>query len=417
MADNLNRMKSAFGKSSPALKLLLIAALFCHLLFLLNLKFRFLNPFSHDMALFRNVRGADFNAVYMAGRYARAGENLYRIPTYDEGIPHTRFRYTPPVAFLIGIPMSLIPNVFIASRLWVLINEILLFINILITIKMCGDNRRLIAAVCLWLLYFPFAVEIYMGQFSFLMASLLFWSAYCLSKGCRRTGLAAWMGAILLKLFPIWMLPLVWKRAGRKATIASLTALFLLTVPYFMRHRDAARDFFSLNMPAAAKNEMQPYGGNQGLRHMLLHYRRIVPALPQRTVSALPAAAGLALFIFLTAASLKGSWKPMPLFALGTALFFIISPDVWEHHYVLWLPFFVSYYIMKEKPGWAFWVSFIFIAMPTPHIFSNLGTNNDLPPAAAFLYFSIKPLGNIIFALALMRDLTQPPAFKDIQTQ
>ena len=102
-------------------------------------------------------------------------------------------------------------------------------------------------------------------------------------------------------------------------------------------------------MPAAAKNEMQPYGGNQGLRHMLLHYRRIVPALPQRTASALPAAAGLALFIFLTAASLKGTWKPMPLFALGTALFFILSPDVWEHHYVLLLPFFVSYYIMKEK--------------------------------------------------------------------
>lgn len=416
MADSLNRLKIAYGKSSSALKLLLIAALLCHLLFLANLKFRFLNPLSHDMALFRDVRGADFNAVYMAGRYARTGENLYRVPTYNEGIPHTRFRYTPPVAFIIGIPMSLIPNVFIASRLWVLINELLLLINIIITIRFCGDKKRLIVATCLWLLYFPFAVELYMGQFSFLMASLTFWAAHCLSKGCRRAGLASWMAAILLKLFPIWLLPLFWKRAGRGATLAALILLIILTVPYFMRHPDAAQDFMKLNLPFSQKSETEAYGGNQGLHHMLLHYRQIIPALPQRMASALPAVAGLALLIFLTAASLKGGRHPMPLFALGMALFFIISPDLWEHHYVLLLPFFVSYYIMKEKAGMAFWSSFIFCAMPTLHIFLDSGANNILQSAATFLYFTIKPLGNIIFVLILIRDLTQATEFKDIQT-
>ena len=140
------RLAEAFREASPLMKAAIVIALLCHLSFLANLRWKFLNCLSYDMMTFRQVRGVDFNAVYMAGRYARRGENLYTVPYYEEGIPHTRFRYTPPIAFVVGVPFSLIPNFFTASKIWALVTEILFVINVLLSVRFCADKRRILPA-------------------------------------------------------------------------------------------------------------------------------------------------------------------------------------------------------------------------------------------------------------------------------
>jgi hypothetical protein len=92
--------------------------------------------------------------------------------------------------------------------------------------------------------------------------------------------------------------------------------------------------------------------------------------------------------------------------------FFLASPQVWEHHYVMLLPALVLAY--RARPGWLLAGVWLLLALPTPFGFSALqpaiAANHDLrgfllsptwqlllqhaskavPTVLLFAYFSVK---------------------------
>jgi hypothetical protein len=405
------RLFSAFRKAPRIWKILFLLGIGCHLAFVSNLVFGFLTPFSHDMTLFRPHQGIDFKAVYASGLYARGGMNLYREGPVD-GIEHTVFRYTPVVAFFPGIPFSLIPNIGVAYGIWVFINEIFLIINLFLTIHFCEKEERIIPSLLLWMFFFPYAVEVYMGQFSFVTGSLIFWSALALWKKRGNLAVIFWIPAILLKIFPLLFIPVFWKRASPGKTLSALGAVLLLTIPYFMFHPYDFNDFLRLNLPLGKPALTQPYYGNQGLYHFALAFRQNMPEIPASFVVLFIRCAGMICLCFFLYFCLKGRRSILLLFSLGASLFFILSLEVWEHHYVLILPFFALYCLSQQRTGPFFFAAFILCAIPTLYILVNPSgflkpdcTSLSLNSSETFLYFAIKPLGITIFMANLFYDL------------
>lgn len=406
------RLASSFRKAGISSRLLLFVSILIHIFFLLNLFTGILKPFSHDMTLFREVRGVDFNAIFMSGHYLRSGENLYRIPTQDEGVPHTRFRYTPPAAFFIGLPFSLFPRnrFFTASAFWTVIIELVLIFNILLTIKFCSIEKRILPAVSMWLIYFPFAVELYMGQFTFIMASLFFWSILAIKKNRFFSAVFLWIPSVLLKIFPLLFAPLYVRYAGLRKSALAVLIMTLLVLPWFLFHPIQFNDFLALNLQPGKSIPDTPYAGNPGFFHLALYISQFLPGLEKEAVNIVSLFTGMIILGFFLILS---SRRKISLFipaGLVAASFFFISREVWEHHYTLLLPFFILYFIDARKPDILFCMAFVLCALPTFFIFFNMAgplgenaLNLTLRPVAGLLYFLIKPLGVILFIVALLK--------------
>jgi len=85
---------------APAALLGLGAAV--HLLFLLSLRFGWLNPLFNDTC-HRFGPGGDFFSIYAAGVKGRAGESVYTIGGHVETVPYAyAFRYAPLVAYTVA---------------------------------------------------------------------------------------------------------------------------------------------------------------------------------------------------------------------------------------------------------------------------------------------------------------------------
>jgi hypothetical protein len=405
------RLVSAFRKSPLIWKLLIFLGIGCHLAFVLNLVWGFFKPLSHDMVLFSPHQGIDFKAVYASGIYARRGMNLYQEGAVD-GVEHTVFRYSPIVAFLVGIPFSLISNVRTAYWIWILFNEILFAVNLFLTIYFCKKEERILPCLAAWMLFFPYAVELYMGQFSFLTGSLLFWSALSLWKKRENPALAFWVPAILLKIFPLVLIPVFWKRTSPVKIFFALVLVLVLNLPYFLSHPDVTSYFLEKNYPLGRVPLSQPYFGNQGLYHFALAFRQNLPEIPASFVLKFIRCFGggvTCLFLYLC---LKGRRDPVLLFQLGISLFFILSLEVWEHHYVLILPFFVLHFMQQKRSEHLATAAWILCALPTLYFLINPSgslkpgsTSLSLNSSETFLYFAIKPMGISIFMAVLFRDL------------
>ena len=79
----VGRVSTALKANAPAALLALGVAV--HLLFLLSLRFGWLNPLFND-TLHRFGPGGDFFSIYAAGVKARAGESVYTVGGHVEPI-------------------------------------------------------------------------------------------------------------------------------------------------------------------------------------------------------------------------------------------------------------------------------------------------------------------------------------------
>jgi len=85
---------------------LLLLGIAVHLLFLLSLRFGWLNPLFND-TMHRFGPGGDFFSIYAAGVKARAGESVYTIGGHVEAVPYAyAFRYAPLVAYTVGAALD-----------------------------------------------------------------------------------------------------------------------------------------------------------------------------------------------------------------------------------------------------------------------------------------------------------------------
>lgn len=350
------------------------------------------NRFAWDSQLFRDRPGADFFGIYEAGVRFWRGMDPYSVNAISEahpplGAPYcASFRYIPLFVPVVAAPLALLPP-WPAFAGWLLLNQLALWFNLGIT---CGIAARraggtgaspptLRALGALWLLWFPLHVEWHMGQFSFLMGCLLFWTALAwLARGtgapgdaagggagacgCACTGRAGFLAWALSTIVKNWtaIAWFEWLRRGRAAAIAATAWLLFVaatTLAYFAAVPSAREYFFGLGTRgrlAGATDEV--YWGRQGVQMIpavlfsggkLQDQVRAGGAVgegfadPARATNALLSGAALLLILFVGARRVlrrDATSPPLLLLALVWLWWFFAYLDCWEHHYVMLAP-------------------------------------------------------------------------------
>ena len=315
-------------------------------------------------------RGSDFFAVYGAGHNFLHGASVYATVDGDSTVPYAYpFRYLPFMAFSIGAIVSVMPA-WTAYWSWVAITEILLLINVALTWRFAPNTRWSVIGTCMWLLFTPYYLELYMGQFSFVMASLFFWLGLTLRSLSKTPAMTSWTASLLVKTNSLLFLPFLWKLHLGRGVAIGLALVLVLNVPYFLAV-DGSWDAWSGNFRSLEENTVfDPHAGNLGLVS-LLHLPTVDAGegpLERTAVAAARLPWSLAILAVAGAATLLACFTHrLRLLALWTCTYFLVFGEVWEHHYVMLLPVLVLLVLFDEKLRVPALATYVFVALPTPY--------------------------------------------------
>ena len=328
----------------PGISVLLAAAFGAHVAVIVSIAGQPLEPSRystarawiwplHNDTVHRRGPGADFFALYEAGRSVRRGHSAYDREPMPEA-PHAyAYRYLPALASGVGAPLSrLAPKH--AWWLWIALLEVLLATTIA-QIALLSRRRVAVWASVLLLLSSPYFLELHMGQFTFASCALAvlaaIWTEFRGGRTSAAAAIAAFASAALLKVFPLVTLP-AFARTARGAAVGALAAVAVgaVALPGFALHPDDWETFRRINFSA-------PVGGldagNYGLSyvaHLLLapeggwaeeSWQRLVLVWQW----------GL---LFSTAGLVVMARHPGLLLGAATLLLahFLSYVHVWEHH-------------------------------------------------------------------------------------
>ncbi len=395
-----------------------------HALFLLSLRFGWLNPLFNDCA-HRFGAGDDFFSIYAAGAEALHGASIYHFGTHIGSVPYAYpFRYAPAVAFALAAPLALLPSIR-AYALWLVLLEMALVRNIRLTLQAGPDRVRTRGAAAMWLLFSPLYLELFVGQFTFLTGSLVFWAYLAWREKSgepRASGDLFWSAAVLLKMMPLVFLPIALLRGRARAAALTLALLLGTSALYFLAHPSDWLLFAATN----AAPSPQVHAGNMGL--MALLFRLANHSLPlyhlcrSLVLLTLALAAGLLTYRAIQAvkearvapdapeAAEEFEVRLLWLYAGLTCIFLLGYQDVWEHHYTLLLGPFVLLALRGEK-RWLWLPAYMVAALPTLFVFYDVPAlvfNADPEPlwtgATSLLHHLQKPLAPLwlLFGLVVL---------------
>lgn len=414
----------------------LVAGVLFHLFVLLSLQWGFLNPLFDD-AVHRAGQGVDFYSVVQAGQNLVDGVSIYSTKPVEQVVPYYNpYRYHPFVAYTVGLCLIMVrPD--IAYVLWILIQEGLLLINILLARSLFSDARSAAVAAGLWLFFSPYYLELYMGQFSFLMASLMFWTILAWMNGKERSGDLLWILSLMVKSNSVVFAPVLLKLKRWKIVLVGGAVSIGLALPYFLFEPGSAADF-ARNVIESAK--AQTLFGNQGFAALIgvsvlrlggvwtdfaQEFAVRLGHINQMLVFPLTlwtiVVVGLALAVTIRASRDSG----ITLLLLWVLAYFLFYKHVWEHQYVMMMPVFaLLYHHMKKRivaiSPLVFWALFAVIASPTAFVFldrSPVLFDPELPWRTweSILFHAPKPLAVLvlfgILCVQLWRKKEQVPAF------
>jgi hypothetical protein len=382
-------------------RLILGAAVLVHLVLLAGwLRPALLAPLFFDVTVTSGTYAWDFNALYEAGANFLHGVDVYNTTPGErvEAVPYfTPFRYLPVAAYTVGATLNLLPPA-LAYRAWVAFTELALLACVYVTWKLVDDPNLRARLVAMWLAFTPYYVELMFGQFSFVQGALVFaMMALVLADRCDWRFDAAWITSVLWKLNTALFLPLM-VRLGRWRTLAVLAVLlYLTTIPYFRFFPEGLPSFQSNFASAVNGHEL----GNHGLRQLL--YETVLVVRPDLTGGGQTlqlAVVGLVVLLSLALTFVDPGPDVVDQLCLWLAAFFLISHQVWEHHYTMLLPVLVVVY-WRTRSRWVA-VCYVLLALPTPFwptgLSAQIAANHDLrsaplnPAWAGLLYHAAKPL-------------------------
>jgi hypothetical protein len=375
---------------SPRIKLVFAAACLIQLVFILSLPLGFLNPLFVE-AMETYGQGSDFFGIYQAGSNLLKGYSIYDYVNYRNEAPQVVpfyyfFRYLPPTAYGAAVA-TLLFSPGTAYWVWIVLNEVLLLLVVL-SILRAGDwprGRRWTAAA-LWLGFFPFYIEQFMGQFSFLMAVLLWilwrheapppgdeagsarwgrfglgnlldrWRSYAWGKD--RPGpasvLLTWSASLTVKSFTA-LLALPFLRDLRlKRVLAGGILAAAACIPYYIYRPADLIEFARLNFSPFPPIYKASMGFRTMTRDILSQAFPDPPQILGRGLDLwLVAAFSGVIFLFAVWATLRmrrTAWERNRRAAfdllLWVAVFFLTYKSVWEYHYVMMLPAVTAAYLV-----------------------------------------------------------------------
>lgn len=397
---------------------LAVAGVTLHCLFLVSLFTGWLNPLFDD-ATHRAGQAADFYGVYQAGVNCRSGESVYKMTVPAPGVPYYYiYRYHPFTACTIGRVLTLLtPHT--AYVFWIALQEILLALNLWLTWRWFGDRpERRAGAIFLWLAFTPFYLELYMGQFSFLMASLTFWAVLFWLTGKPWSAGISWIISLLLKSNSALLAPvLLRERRFRLLALAGIAAL-AASLPYFLTVPGSWDAFFwnvrePLAAPAISGNQGLPAAVAAAILKLGGFWRADAPPDWHR-LDAVIRVPLLALTVLAVSTSLLATLRARAdqiglLFGLWILTYFLIYKHVWEHHYVMALPALLLLYRENFSPK-IFRPAFAVIALPSLFYFIDQPSGRIDPelvwtPAQSLLFHLPKVVAILILYLAVLRKL------------
>jgi len=217
-------------------KWVLFAAILIHLLFLTSLFIDLLDPLFFDTHQGKNMHMAtDFMSVYTTGWMLLNKGLIYTEPAAGElPVPYYNgvARYLPIFNVVFCAPTNLLPP-WTAYWIYIILLEVLLILNILLSRRLAGKGSpsAKFYLTLMWLVYTPFFCELYLGQITFLCATLIFWM---LCFGGRRPLLEGliWNIAIAIKAIPILFTPVLLKEKRYKTLF--VTFLFIVLTSWWL---------------------------------------------------------------------------------------------------------------------------------------------------------------------------------------
>lgn len=375
--------------------LILAVAGLLHIGLLIGWRFQApLVPYFFDATVLSGGRGLDFYSIYQAGYNARQGWDIY------EGDParvtvvvpyFTPYRYLPPVAYTVGAALSLLQPL-TAYKLWVVVVELTLLSCAGASFYFTRANPDLGARLAaMWLVFTPYYLELFMGQFSLIQAALIFGMLLLAGESLATADQTLkvlntlrvsafdtlWIASVLWKINTIVFVPVLARMKRWRTLLFGGLLTAALTLPYFAVFPAHLGDFVTNNFGnTVAVHEL----GNLGFRQLVFETLAVLGA--SSTIQRV-AQLGVMAIVVLAALALTFRRQPPPLapvLSLWLVAFFLISPQVWEHHYVMLLPVLVVAY--RHRPSW--WVAglWLLFALPTPFGFTALqpaiAANHDL---------------------------------------
>lgn len=297
------------ARGSAPLTLLIILAVGLHVLFCLSLNYHFLNPLFY-ITMYAKGQGGPFFGIYQSGVNLLNGDSIYASENYrapsNVVVPYYHFYRYLPFCSYVSFLFSRVFKPWPAYWAWLLVNELVLMLCMILTLRLRDRyGTTAVVASTFWLLYSPLYVELYMGQFCFMMAFFIFILFYpylrgraydsfgnqaCSEPDCRpvragqspghaeapvgaagnrihdptgeSVGAAPSVGPRATKWIPAlsWVLSLLLKsftalyaftflRTGRKKLAATGFALVIITsIPYFLFHPQDLAWFINLNL-------------------------------------------------------------------------------------------------------------------------------------------------------------------------
>ncbi|MFQ5453044.1 MAG: glycosyltransferase 87 family protein [Candidatus Zixiibacteriota bacterium] len=367
-------------------KLLLISLLVIHyiiLFFILNRSLDFLfNDASHRIG-----PGSDFFALYNAGKNWLLGNGIYMHgPGYG-------FRYHPILAMTILSYISYF-DYNPAYWIWVGINEILFLATLYFIRKLIPEVKYYLIICSLLVFFSPYYLEIYMGNASFIVGTLLLIAFYYYREKKDSKFFSLFIISILIKPIGLLFLPFLLLYRKYKIVILTIIIIFGLALPYFLIHPHDWISFISVNFEGfPAKPGFLVHAGNQGFYALMLMVSAHINNIPNGqlyTLGQLPLWNSILIraipyfFVLIslwTTYRLRKSNRVDILIFIWTATYLLGYKDIWEHtHSLLIFGMFFLYCSKQINPKLLF-ISTAALALPTAFVFYDItfysGAFND----------------------------------------
>ncbi len=447
-------------------RLLLALAALIHVGMLIGWRWQMpLVPYFFDSTVLSGGRGLDFYSIYQAGYNARHGVDIYEgdPAKVQVVVPYfTPYRYLPIVAYTVGLLLSLFSSL-TAYKIWVVVIELTLLVCVFLTYRRVRDPNLFARLAFMWLCFTPFYLELFMGQFSLVQGALIFGmlltaeSAESAEKkrekerkrkeeeGTLRgkkeefsanSALSAvkldlfWITSVLWKINTIIFIPVFVRLRRFRAILLLIIIVAITTIPYFLIFPAHGRDFVMNNFGNGVTGHEL---GNLGFRQFIFECLAALNASPalqhfiQPALISIIIGLALALTFFIPPSTFHFPpsreafiihAKRSSLLSLWLLVFFLVSPQIWEHHYVMLLPVIVNLY--RQKPNWFVGLIWLALALPTPFGFIGLqpviAANHDLrafplePVWQPLLQHASKALPTLmLFIYVAQKSVTRDP--------
>jgi len=311
----------------------------------------------------------DFTTYYESTKLVLSHKNPYEL----------LFVYPPPVFFL-TVPFSFFPPL-PAEKLWMISSILLLILSLKLVlnelrISLLSEKGMLLCSL-IFLFYFPLKFTLGTGQLNLFILFLITLSFLgFMKKDNRLLGISLGV-AVMIKIFPLFLLPYLLLRRKWKALLWFFATCAFLSIASFIFFPTTSTYFVSYFrevLPQLLLKQHNAYYYNQALSGFVsrLNIASNISQIVQSVIS-------LMLFLMTLFAILanKKESKTSLEFSLVLILNLLLNGFSWQHHFVwLLIPFLIIFFAIKRniKLNFLLLLSFSLVSVniAQPRLFSPL---------------------------------------------